>query len=423
MAAHPAETTGLVATVAEVEGRTLVEFALDGDAVAEPGTPYRVLSADGARIKGMIQVTDVPAKGRAVARVIALTDANDPPTPSDRVRELASLAEPTPANPATAIDAADEARFANLRDQYRRLLAEAISRHDAELAEARRAADARIAEAEAGLRRTLAENERAQAAELAAAKSLGGEAALAAVASEREAISARTHDALAERDRLRVEIDALTTTQQELQRRLERLTAERTEAERASQARLNAEREAREQIAGRLAGLEKREEGRASATAAMLSRDPSRSEGVLERLDRLSAETAVASERANRAEAAANEANEALLATRRQLADCQAAREAAEAKLVEVGAVDAKLATTADELAAARRETAAAKERQSASELARLEAERSLFELSARVLRLPRAGSELSALQERLRATLGARDLVPSDAKAPERLP
>ncbi|HAT11830.1 MAG TPA: hypothetical protein DCS97_14855, partial [Planctomycetes bacterium] len=146
-AAEPVATTGLVATVTAVEGRTLVEFTLDGGAAAEPGTPYRVLSADGARIKGMIQVTDVPAKGRAVARVIALTDAADPPAPADRVRELTSLAEPAPTTPAAGGDAADEQRFATLREQYQRLLAEAVSRHDSELAEARRAADARIAEA------------------------------------------------------------------------------------------------------------------------------------------------------------------------------------------------------------------------------------------------------------------------------------
>jgi hypothetical protein len=75
-----------------------------------------------------------------------------------------------------------------------------------------------------------------------------------------------------------------------------------------------------------------------------------------------------------------------------------------------------------DGLAAARRELAATKERHAAAELARLEAERALFDLSARVLRLPRSGAELAALHERLRATLGTIDAA-GDAQAPERRP
>lgn len=421
-AAPPAE--GAVATVATAQGQVLVEFALDGQRSAEPGAPFRVLTADHARIKGMVQVTEVPGGGRAIARVIALTDAADPPVPGDRVVELVTMAEPG-AEPTTtpAVDPAEEARFASLREQYRRLLAEAVARHDADLAATRTAADARIAEAAAAAKAAQAERERLMAAELAAAKAAGGESALAAVAAEREGAAARARAAIDERDRLRIEVDRLVAAQEEQKRRLERLTAERSEAERAAAARLTAEREAREQIAGRLSELEKREGGRASATAAMLTRDPGRNEGVLERLDRLSAETAVASDRATRAEAAAAEAQEALLATRRRLEESEALRSALDAKLTAAGAVDAKLAQAAEEAAVARREVAAARERLSAAELARLEAERALFDLSARVLRLPRGGAEQAALQERLRASLGARDTAPADPAAVERKP
>ena len=195
-----------------------------------------------------------------------------------------------------------------------------------------------------------------------------------------------------------------------------------TENERTAKAQLTAEREAREQIAGRLAELEKREGGRATATAALLSREPGRDEGVLERLDRLSAETTVARDRAVRSEAAAAEAQEALLACRRSLAETEAARDAALGKVGAAADVDAKLATAQDTLAATRNDLAAARERHAAAELARLEAERALYDLSARVLRLPRAGAELAALQERLRATLGP--MTPQvDATAPERRP
>lgn len=422
--ATPSAAEGAVATVATAQGQVLVEFALEDGRSAEPGIPFRVLTADRSRIKGMIQVTEVTGSGRAVARVIALTDAADPPVPGDRVQELVTLADPAVAPAATpGVDPADEARFASLREQYRRLLAEAVARHDADLAAARTAADARIAEAEAALRTTQAERERLYATELATAKAVGGEAALAAVAVERESAAARARAAVDERDRLRVEVDRLVAAQDDLKRRLDRLAGERSEAERAAGARLTAEREAREQIAGRLAELEKREGGRASATAALLTRDPGRSEGVLERLDRLSAETAVATDRATRAEAAAAEAQEALLATRRKLDDCETARGAAEAKLAAAGVIDAKLAQSAEDLAAAKREVAAARERLSAAELARLEAERALFDLSARVLRLPRGGAEQAALQERLRATLGAHDAAPADPAAAERRP
>jgi hypothetical protein len=420
-ALKPAE--GAIATVTTAQGQILVEFTLTDGRSAEPGVPYRVLTADRNRIKGMVQITEVTGSGRAVARVIGLTDAADPPLSGDCVQELITLADSEGPAATPGVDPADEARFATLREQYRRLLAEAVARHDADLAAARTAADARIADAEADLRTSQAERERLYATELATAKAVGGEAALAAVAAERESATARARAAVEERDRLRIEVDRLVAAQDDLKRRLERLGSERSEAERAGTARLTAEREAREQIAGRLAELEKREGGRASATAALLTRDPGRNEGVLERLDRLSAETAVATDRATRAEAAAAEAQEALLATRRKLEDSETARGAAEAKLAATGAIDAKLGQSAEELAAAKREVAAARERLSAAELARLEAERALFDLSARVLRLPRSGAEQAALQERLRATLGAHDAAPADPTAAERLP
>jgi hypothetical protein len=420
--ASAALSEGAVVTVATApDGKIQVEFTLAG--AAEAGTPYRVLTADGGRIKGMIQVTDVPGPGRAVARVIAQTDAADPPAPGDRVRELSTLADPGPEPGKTAlVDPAEDARFAKVREQYQRLLAEAVARQDSELASARTAADGRIAEAEAGLRATLAERDRLHGAELAGAKAAGGEAALAAVAVERESANARARAAYDERDRLRLEVDRLVGAQDELKRRADRLVAERTESERTTTARLTAEREAREQLAGRLVELEKREGGRASATAALMSRDPARNEGVLERLDRLSAEAAVAADRATRAEAAAAEAQEALLATRRRLAEIEAARDAATGKLAVAAEVDGKLAKTHDDLAAAKVELAALRERHAAAELARLEAERALFDLAARVLRLPRGGAELAALHERLRATLGTVD-APADAQAAERKP
>ncbi|MEK7412509.1 MAG: hypothetical protein AAB263_04220, partial [Planctomycetota bacterium] len=188
---------------------------------------------------------------------------------------------------------------------------------------------------------------------------------------------------------------------------------------------LTAEAEAREQLAGRLAEIERQAGGKSSAAAALLSRDPNRDEGVLERLQRLSAETTIANDRATRAETAAADAQQALLACRRQLEEAQAARAAAEGQLVRAGEVDAKLTKLANELESARRELAGARERQSATELARLEAERSLYDLSARVLRLPKGGADQSALQERLRAILGAHaNQAPAqDVNAPERKP
>jgi len=421
MATTPAPRSGTIATVASgPDGRTLVEFTLTGS--TEAGTPYRVITADGSRIKGMIQVTDLPGAKRAIARVIALTDPADPPAPGDQVHELATLADAGTTPAAAAADPAEDARFTTLRTQYQRLIAEAVARHDADVAAIRTASDARIAEAEASLRKDLAERDRAHAADLAGAKAAGGETALAAVASERETATTRARTAVDERDRLRVEVDRLTTVQEELKRKIERTTAGQTENERTAKAQLTAEREAREQIAGRLAELEKREGGRATATAALLSREPGRDEGVLERLDRLSAETTVARDRAVRSEAAAAEAQEALLACRRSLAETEAARDAALGKVGAAADVDAKLATAQDTLAATRNDLAAARERHAAAELARLEAERALYDLSARVLRLPRAGAELAALQERLRATLGP--MTPQvDATAPERRP
>lgn len=429
----PIPLAGSVATVAEHDGRVLVEFTLAKGKGLEPGSCFRVLAADGQRIKGMLQVTEVPSAGRGVARIIALTDRADPPAPGDQVSEITTLADPGAVTEQNARDQAgaqakagsdDEARFAALRSQYQRLLAEAVARHDADLAEARRACDARIAAAEEARAKDLAERERLHGAELAAARASAGEQALAAAAGERESAAKRAKDAVTERDNLRVQTDQLLAAQDELKRRIERLVAERSEADRSANARLRAEAEAREQLAARLASVERQAGGAASATAALLSHDPKRDEGILERLDRLSAEATVAADRAKRAEAAAAEAQEALLAARRKLSETEAARDAAESKVAAAGAVDAQLAKSAEDLRAARSELAAARERQSASDLARLEGERALFDLAARVLRLPKGGAEQTALQERLRATMAAQTATtPIDANAPERKP
>ncbi|MEK7413810.1 MAG: hypothetical protein AAB263_10900, partial [Planctomycetota bacterium] len=56
--AAPTLSDGLVATVVESNGQTLVEFAYAQNLVLEPGSPFRVFAADGTRVKGMLQVTE-----------------------------------------------------------------------------------------------------------------------------------------------------------------------------------------------------------------------------------------------------------------------------------------------------------------------------------------------------------------------------
>jgi hypothetical protein len=397
----PVAVEGTVETVASSpDGRTLVEFT--SEASLEAGTPYRVHTADRKRIKGIIQVTDVPGKGRAVARVIALTDPSDPPIPGDAVRELDTLADPGPGPVPAAADPAEEQRFVKLREQYQHLIALR-----------RTVAEVRVAEVEAGVRTALAE--RGHGAEPAEAKTAGGEIALAAVASERDAAIANARAAVEERDRLRLDIERLVAAQDELKRRNEQLIAERGEAERATTAQLTSESQAREQLAGRLAELEEREGDRASAAAE--------AQETLLALRRTLAETEAARDTALVKLATTAESQDALLALRRTLAETEAARDAALGKLAAVAETEAKLAVAHDALASARIEAASTQERHAAAaELARLEAERALFDLSARVLRLQRGNAELVALQERLRATLGAVDAT-GDATAPERRP
>lgn len=404
--------SGTVAAVARAEERVVLELAMPA---VEPGMPLRLLAADGRRIKGLAQATERAGEGRVIARLIALTDPADPPAPGDRVRELTDADLLPDAGGREEGDAAQDRHFAALREQYRRLLAEAVAAHEREQARLRAEGERRLAAAEERQRQELAERERLHAAALAQARAEAATALAAAVAGERQAAAERLRQLQEERERLRLEVDRLVQALAEAGRRLEQLAAERQDQARAYEQQLVAEREAREQLAARLMALERRELGRASAVAALLTRDPARSEGVLERLERLQAEASLAGARARHAEEEAAALRQELDELRQRLRAAEGARAEAEQRLAALAREARERDEAATRLERAQRELAAA-------ELARLEAERALYDLAARVLRLPGAAPEVRALQERVRAAIAAGALA-AEAADPERRP
>ena len=399
-----------IATVSERAGEILAEVPLGSGDGVEPGTLLRVYRdiADGRTLKGMIQITEVLGEHRAIGRQIGLSDRGAPLAAGDvaRVADLAAtltdyqgdLAAGTKER--TASEHADDARFAKLRENYQRELALAQARLDQQLAGAQSAHDQSLIDLTARQQRELEAKDLERKGDLAALRATMSAEANAAVLNDREERGAKLQATTAENRRLSTEVDrlagelsrcqlALTTAQKDL--------ATRDESYRAA---VRAEVETRQALQVRVADLERRLCGATGTSpVAVLSNDPKQGETVLERLTRLSNELAGVRDenaRLGRELAAKGDALATGAATAVTLSERSARLEAAELRAAEL----------ATQLAQAQAATAAVKAEVAASELTRLEAERSLYELAGRVLKLNGAAAEVAALQDRLRQLL-----------------
>jgi hypothetical protein len=406
-----------VAAVREVDGRTMAELPAGSRHGVETGAFLRFYDAkEPGRLKGMLQVTEVAGPDRSLARIIAASEKGGGIAAGDlvvEVRDLGRLTEPAAIERAArdagaagqAADDAERDRFAAVREQYLRELAQARARHERELADLRsghtRTLDSLTADHAAALDR-----ERLKARTDVAALQAGlGEAVTAAVLAARAQETERTRVLTQQRDALRTRTDALAAENAELARRLEGAVAEQGRLDAQAAARLRAERELREELTVRLGAIEARSEGRPSPALALLSQDPQRDESILERLARLDA--LAQAERAERERIAARlaETQAAGQALASQVERLNGELVAARAASEPLAALRTQVQQLTAAATAADSRAAQAERDRTAGEVARLEAERALYDLAARVLRLPQGAEQLQAL---VRAKLGA---------------
>jgi chromosome segregation ATPase len=405
----PASAT--VVTISAANDQILAELPIGARQGLEPGAFLRVYAAGDAHVlKGMLQVTEVLGPERAVARQITLADRQNPLAPGDSVREvldLAGLADPkaieqaaqSAALVADQKDGNEQARYALLREQYQKELVAAKTRYDRDLAEVRKQYEAQLSAADAAHALDVQRREQELRADLAALKTTFTEQVATGVATHRQTSDTRIATLETEKDNLSKQVKSLLTQSEEQNARLSALVTKLADKDREHATNLRAEVETRELLAAKLTELESRLAGKPTSSLAVLSAEPGRGETVLERLTRLTNELTVEQEKVKGLEAA--------LATTRGALTRASDNNAALTKQVEqLGGSDSKASDLAKQLAVTSEKLATAEQQRAELELARLEAERQLFDLAARVLRLAGTTPETMALQARLRDVL-----------------
>ena len=404
--------SGAVVTIsASANNQILAELPLGTKQGLEPGAFLRVYdAADQHVLKGMLQVTEILGPERAIARQVTLGDRQNPFAPGDRVREvldLAGLADPsaieqaarTAAVQADHLDNADQARFALLREQFQKELVAAKARYDHDLAAVRTQYEGQLAAADAAHALDVQRREQELRTDLAALKTTFTEQVAAGVASQRQGSNAKLAALDTEKENLSRQVQSLLTQVEEQNTRITALVARLADKDREYAAQLRAEVETRELLTAKLAELESRLAGKPTSSLAVLSADSHQGETVLERLTRLTNELTAEQEKSKRMEASLLTAHHAV--TR--------ASETTAALTTQVDALansDHKAQELAKQLTATNEKLNAAERQRAELELARLDAERQLYDLAARVLRLAGSAPETVALQARLRDVL-----------------
>ena len=413
--APPPPAQAEITALTEHAGQLLVEVPIGAQHGLAVGDFLRAYGAEADRraLKGTLQITELIGADRCVARLIALNDRTNPLRVGDRAKAVPDLSVEDPvaaaAPVATAPAAGDEARFAGVREHYQRELAAAERRHQAEVAELASQIDRGRADADERLARALADSELTHRTEVAALKADLQNRSLAQIAAENAARDQRLDEIAGERDALRAQVETLLREQDRLRGEVAVARADATGADERRRKELRAEVETREVLQARLAELEAKIDGKPSRTSVILTNDPERHETVLERLARLQDELAAANERQG--------------ATDGELAGARERCAALEASVAGLSGQVAEAERLRDDLDSARERVAQLASESAAHELGRVEAERALYDLAARVLRLDPGVAETAALQGRVRAGMSVGEGVAGSATTDEETP
>jgi hypothetical protein len=403
-------SSGDIVSLSEAKGQILAEVALGSADGVERGTLLRVFDvADLHRLKGMLQVTKIIDERHCAARQIGLYDRLSPLRVNDRTRPTEPTAPatgsapvastpapaitpppttaPTPApsptpvvSPApTVVPPPAVATAIRPAPPPAATPAPQPSTHPANPA-APALDDAVVEQFRVQMRAIEAFHDR-QLNQLKQER----DDALAALRSS-TATGAEAGSQLA--------VNELKRQQEALTARIAALVKDLAEKDLRHAQELGAETERRQALQQRLAELE-RPRGRTPTPA-----EGGRNESPLERLARITDELVAERERGVRLEADLTTAQAALTAARE-------VNTALEQQLRNLAGTDQGTSKLTEELAATRQRLTEAEQQRTALELSRLEAERSLYDLAARVLRLAGSSPETVALQARLRDVLG----------------
>ncbi len=414
-----------VLSISERDGVHLVELPVGTAEDISVGDFFRVYGqSDAAPLKGMLQVTDIIADHRSLARMIGLYDRSNPLAPDDEarlVRDLRTISQGAEVEQAARDearrleqeDAATREEFGKLRTSYQRRIEQLRQDFDARTAAIVRDHEQAIAALEQRHQRALERKDAERKSDLATLR--------ATLMSEARTSLRQTQSAKEEEiRRLRGELRAaqeraadLVREQQNLRKRVERLVAQAAQAKRGFEAEIRAEAETRQVLERRIAQLEGRIDPDLGSAQSVLPNDPDRDETILERLDRITRERDAA--RSRNAQLVSD------LEHRQNLLERGEQRIATlEQQLAVLERSDSDRADLAGRLAEAESAIASLRRHTKALELLRLQTERGYFDLARRILLLPVGKpAAIEDLQQRVRELFAAegRELPAAEAQ------
>ena len=407
-----------ISSLTESEGQLLVELLIGSRQGVDTNTFFRVYDPERPGvIKCMLKTREVLGPEQSLAIMIGgLFDLNNPLSVGDPVRSVDDLGlygsgqqvERTVTREIERIQTeaqAEQEQFDSLREQFQRRLRELMAEHDRDVVARQTKHEQAMQEMKSRHQRALEAKDLERRSDLAALRTTLMQDARSQVEQKGLNMQKRIRELSEERDTLQGQVDKLLREQQRLRDHITTLIQEQADKRQEFEDKLRAEIETRSILQARLAQIEKSLEPGDARPETILSASPDRNETILERLERITEERDQARAKvkllSGRLDVLQTETNQ----LRKRL-------DIANTRLAVLESQDSDENSLRRQLAKSQVDLNQTKEFLDAANLTRLEAERQLYELVIRILRM--SSSQPQQL-DYLKASL--RDLVASDER------
>lgn len=404
--------TTTLSSVTEFQGETLIELAVGSRVGVSNGSFFRVYGSGENKnlIKATIKVDEVIDTNRSLARLVGdLLDRNQPLIVGDRAREIRDLGTLIDAadieddarkttEAQTQIEETEQEEYQKLRENFQRELKKITDLHNQDMVSLQERHAREVTRISDYHNSQLKQKDLERMADLAALQATLKRDGQKLLKSQKNNNDEKNKNLQNERNTLDGQIQSLLVQQTTLQNRIRSLVEEIADNTNAHKTIIHAEVESREVLEARIRNLERELSGENGANEVVLSNDPHRNETILEKLARITEER----------NASINSAK--LLRTHIEGLDSQIAKHNEKIRMLQddFDALQGDSKNQRLSLTRMRRlekELTDSKEHLSAASLARLEAERALYDLAIRVMRVPEKNPEsLNHLKEKLRS-------------------
>ncbi len=291
-----------ITKLSTLNDKLFIELPIGSQDGVDEMTLLRVYTSDKTRIKAEIKISEIVGEHSAIAHIIGgLFDLNDPLTVNDPVIEIRNLGirhggqeiERAIREEEKRIDRESETvqkRFLKLREHYERRLDEIVLKYDQEISTIQKDHTATVAELQKEHSKTLTRREAEHRADIALVKTTLGKDSRLQINEQQRAEEKRFITLTLERDKLESQTSQLLREQERLHKQIEKLTRKEIEMQRKQEEQLRAEVESREILEARLNQIEGHLSNNQHQVDNILTNDENRNETVLERLTRITTE-------------------------------------------------------------------------------------------------------------------------------------